>query len=637
MERPPSSRPRTGSNRPGTAKRPKTAGRNLERPPTAVLERPVSRKASISTSVDGSMYDGAGPVEDDGGMVVPPTRAFSRAGPSSYANRQIASRMGTAMGGRPVTGSRILVPPGTGAARPVTQQGLAGVRAVSRAGTAFGNRIIMDKTYFMSLLNTQLAALNEETSSLMSELEKFEQEQQKLLLYEQKAEEGAEELKHLIGELSDHNLLIERQNVNYDLADLQYEVQEEETKNAELSEIVEKLFRDRREKEDYARLLERQVEEIRLSNQDLVNSMDPGIRDEYEMIKAEAERLEFVLAERQNEVDELTKRKEELDVALANSPLKQQAMILQEQIAELDAKRNEIKSEINDEASPEVLRERMVQQIKKDNEEISFMQSMISELQNKQQQIREELAEFNNEAALMASETNEKYKELTLKEAQIDEFVSTYDARKAAITETTENLGNEVIHMLRLISLNCASESGLDTLNVRDIDEVNLESANDPEELQDLHLELQEQLVNQDMAILRMQTELESLNERDTKIHAEMETFGDISALQKEIMEKRSLLIDQKDQLENEISNMEAQIRHFQTDLKAIEDLLKANPDFQKKEILEEVKQERDELQNKVATKQAEIDYDDLKVQAMRLREQYNEVLKQNKSTGYGR
>ena len=83
------------------------------------------------------------------------------------------------------TASRAL-PPGTGLARPVTQQGLAGVRAPSRAGTAFGSRVVMDKTYFMALLNTQLNSLNEEIQSLEKEMVKFEQEQQKLLLYEQK-------------------------------------------------------------------------------------------------------------------------------------------------------------------------------------------------------------------------------------------------------------------------------------------------------------------------------------------------------------------------------------------------------------------------------------------------------------------
>ena len=44
----------------------------------------------------------------------------------------------------------------------------------------------MDKTYFMGLLNTQLADLNEEIESLEKELVKFESEQQKLLFYEQR-------------------------------------------------------------------------------------------------------------------------------------------------------------------------------------------------------------------------------------------------------------------------------------------------------------------------------------------------------------------------------------------------------------------------------------------------------------------
>uniref|UniRef100_A0A914YJ13 Uncharacterized protein n=1 Tax=Panagrolaimus superbus TaxID=310955 RepID=A0A914YJ13_9BILA len=131
----------------------------------------------------------------------------------------------------------------------------------------------MDKTYFMGLLNTQFADLNQEIESLEKELIKFESEQQKLLFYEQRAEEQAEEIKKLQGELSDYNLLIDYQNTNKDFSELQFEVQEEQTKNAEISKQVEDLFRERREKEDASKTLEAQVHEIRISNENLINSM----------------------------------------------------------------------------------------------------------------------------------------------------------------------------------------------------------------------------------------------------------------------------------------------------------------------------------------------------------------------------
>lgn len=47
-------------------------------------------------------------------------------------------------------------------------------------------RQIADKTYYVGLLNTQLASLEAEIESLGNELAKIDREQRNLLIYEQK-------------------------------------------------------------------------------------------------------------------------------------------------------------------------------------------------------------------------------------------------------------------------------------------------------------------------------------------------------------------------------------------------------------------------------------------------------------------
>lgn len=49
------------------------------------------------------------------------------------------------------------------------------------------------------------------------------------------------------------------------------------------------------------------------------------IKELYESAKIEAENLRQQVDQKQKELDQLSKKKEELDIALANSPLKQQA------------------------------------------------------------------------------------------------------------------------------------------------------------------------------------------------------------------------------------------------------------------------------------------------------------------------
>uniref|UniRef100_A0AC35FQA8 Intraflagellar transport 74 n=1 Tax=Panagrolaimus sp. PS1159 TaxID=55785 RepID=A0AC35FQA8_9BILA len=559
----------------------------------------------------------------------------SRAGPpisSSYGNRPATTaRLATAASGnRPMTASRML-PPGTGVQRPVTQQGLTGVRAQSRAGTAFGSRIIMDKTYFMGLLNTQLADLDVEIESLEKELIKFESEQQKLLFYEQRAEEQAEEIKKLQGELSDYNLLIDYQNTNKDFSELQFEVQEEQTKNAEISKQVEDLFRERREKEDASKILETQVHEIRIANENLINSMDPGIRDEYENIHDEAEHLSQMLEEKQKELETLTKRKEEIDVALANNPLKQQAMVLQEQIAELEMKKAEVAEQLNDKSSPEELRERLVEQIKKDNDEISNMQQVISEFEEKMQQSHEELQEFENEYDIMAGEKNEKYRELRQKEIQIDEFVQNFDTKKHEIEIEIEKHHLEVIRLLQLISLNCTASSGYDTVNASSVDESSLEMAANPEELQNLHVRLQEELIDLEEAKKRLIAEMESMHHRENEIVEGLHEFRDIDGLQHKIMQTRENLVSKRNEYHQRNPQLESDVRRLQSQLSEISNLMSTNQEFQKlnsqKTVLNAVLQEQEELKAKVEAKTSETNYDEIKNQAMKLRHEYNLIL----------
>lgn len=75
------------------------------------------------------------------------------------------------------------------------------------AAGGIAGRQVADKTYYMGLLNTQLGLLQKEIDSLSDELTRAEREQQNLLLYEQKAEEKANEIKELQNELSDYNLV----------------------------------------------------------------------------------------------------------------------------------------------------------------------------------------------------------------------------------------------------------------------------------------------------------------------------------------------------------------------------------------------------------------------------------------------
>jgi hypothetical protein len=88
-----------------------------------------------------------------------------------------------------------------------------------------GSRMVADKSYYIGLLNNQLNSLEAELTNLDSELQKAEKGRENLLIYEQRfctvyflfndfythsffrAEQQAQELKQLQGQLADYNLV----------------------------------------------------------------------------------------------------------------------------------------------------------------------------------------------------------------------------------------------------------------------------------------------------------------------------------------------------------------------------------------------------------------------------------------------
>ncbi|EJW72175.1 hypothetical protein WUBG_16913, partial [Wuchereria bancrofti] len=98
-------------------------------------------------------------------------------------NERVRSRLGTGQNGRLPTGTiqaAAVAPRGT-TMRPVTQQGLTGVRAATRIGSG---RFVIDKSYYMSLFRAQMNNLMNEINKLRDDLNKGERDRQNLLIYE---------------------------------------------------------------------------------------------------------------------------------------------------------------------------------------------------------------------------------------------------------------------------------------------------------------------------------------------------------------------------------------------------------------------------------------------------------------------
>uniref|UniRef100_A0A915PS44 Uncharacterized protein n=1 Tax=Setaria digitata TaxID=48799 RepID=A0A915PS44_9BILA len=206
--------------------------------------------------------------------------------------------------------------------RPITQQGLVGVRAATRVGAG---RSVVDKSYYMSLLRMQMNNLMTEIDKLRDVLNKGERDRQNLLIYEKKAEEEANIIRTLQGRLADYNKIMDLMNTNSDLNEIDDELAKLRKERNHAEESLAELANDRQMKEEAIRNLENEIEQQKAENNAIFHSLDPTICDAYEELKKENEKILEEYRMKQQQLNELNRKKEQLDDNLAKSPLKQQA------------------------------------------------------------------------------------------------------------------------------------------------------------------------------------------------------------------------------------------------------------------------------------------------------------------------
>ncbi|MCP9257471.1 hypothetical protein DINM_000825 [Dirofilaria immitis] len=520
------------------------------RPKTSAGTRATSARLR-KPSIHGSQYDVAErrPISRAVAMMsesmVPTTvsRPVSRIGSiqpsrlnSSTRNERIRSRIGGTGQGVKLITDTIQIAPCRTVTRPVTQQGLTGVRPSTRI---VAGRFVVDKSYYMSLLRAQMNNLISEIDTLRGDLNKGERDRQNLLIYERRAEEEANIIRTLQGRFLDCNKIVDLINTNSEL----YEIEDELSKLYEQRNDAEKslaeLVKDRHMKEENIRKIENEIEEQKARNNAIFHSMM-----------------------KQQVLNELNQKKEQFDEHLAKFPLKQQATVLYEQLAELEEKKLIIVDEIHAEGTPDEQREHLLQIVIRTTDEINVIQKQLDDVNEQIEQLMEESHEFDIEMENAAGEKNEKYRELKLKEMQIDEFLNSYDNLMAEEELRINEISTEIIHILTLISTNitnlCLSSQNTNL----DLTELRINENVSASTLKELYVYLQKELVEMDKLEEYLKTDNNQIGERIKEIDEKMKMFGSINDLKSHMEQKHQELENRRKILEEELPKLTVFIRN---------------------------------------------------------------------------
>uniref|UniRef100_A0A8V0XLE1 Intraflagellar transport 74 n=1 Tax=Gallus gallus TaxID=9031 RepID=A0A8V0XLE1_CHICK len=497
------------------------------------------------------------------GHRTPIGRPPSRARPSSAARAPSAARIGTGMppstsrpGSRAgsSTASGILSPHIKVADRPVTQQGLSGMKT----GMKGPQRQIKDKTYYLGLLRSKTSELTSEINKLQEEIKMYKQEKAAYLSYERRAEALAGEIKEWQGQLEDYNMVVDLLNTNTDIAEVIRDYNLLKVQNDRDAQSVDKIFTERQATEKLIQAVEEDIEREKAAD-DIIKEMTEENQIKYMEMKAANEKVSQELFAQQQELDALSMKEVSLRAEIAHSPVKLKAVQLYEKLSELEERRDQMIAEDKNMESPWEERERLLKQVKEDNQEIASMERQLAEVRKKTSHFKKIIQQLDMDLEKRQGEENRKYKELKKREESMDSFLETFEEVKNQELERKAQIEANIIALLEHSSRNVNRMKQISSVTNQELkimqEDLTFKSTemqksqNTAKYLLTESQKLQMDLQKMELLEGKMTDELASLKERIEQTTAELDVYKDLPALKASGEEKKKRLQDDKEKL----------------------------------------------------------------------------------------
>ncbi|XP_031458216.1 intraflagellar transport protein 74 homolog isoform X1 [Phasianus colchicus] len=582
----------------------------------------------------------------------PTGRPPSRAGvglparPSSAARAPSAARIGTGMppstsrpGSRAgsSTASGILSPHIKVADRPVTQQGLSGMKT----GTKGPQRQIMDKTYYLGLLRSKASELASEINKLQEKIKMYKQEKSAYLSYERRAEALAGEIKEWQGQLEDYNMVVDLLNTNTDITQVIREYNLLKVQNDRDAQSVDKIFTERQATEKLIQAVEEDIEHEKVAADDIIKDMTEENQIKYMEMKAANEKVSQELFAQQQELAALSIKEVSLRHEIAHSQVKLEAVQLYEKLSELEERQNQMIAEDKNMESPQEERARLLKQVKEDNQEIASMERQVTEVRKKTNHFKKVIQQLNMHLEKHQDEENWKHKELKKREESMDNFLETFEEVKNQELERKTQIEASIIALLEHSSRNVNHMKQISSVTNQELkimqEDLTFKSTemqksqNTAKYLITESQKLQMDLQKMELLEGKMTDELASLKERIEKTTVDLEVYKDLPALNASGEEKKKRLQEEKKKLTKLSHCFKKIMETLNAEYETLKRELQENETYSQLMNLERKWQHLEQnnfmMKEFIATKSQESNYQPVRKNVRKLVTEYNKAL----------
>uniref|UniRef100_A0A8C1DG13 Intraflagellar transport 74 n=1 Tax=Cyprinus carpio carpio TaxID=630221 RepID=A0A8C1DG13_CYPCA len=545
--------------------------------------------------------------------------------PTALRPPQTAVRVSTAMipgSARPGSRAGPVASPGVLSAqikvadRPVTQQGLSGMKT----GMKGPQRQILDKSYYLGLLRSKINELTMESSKLQKDIDTFNQENSVYLSYEKRAEVLAGEIKDLQGHLADYNMLVDKLNTNTEMDEVVNDIIMLKAQNDREAQSMDVIFTERREKEDMIRAVEDDIVQEKQAAQNIIQKMS---------------------ADKQAKYTEMKATNEELLQDLVHSQAKQEAVVLHEKLLELENRKDAMLAEDRTMGSPQEERESLFKQVKENNQEIASMERQLSEVREKISHLTEEMRQLDADMEEHQGERTQKYKELQKREEEIDSYLNTFEENKSQEQQLIRDAQSSIVALLEHSSRNLNRLQQLSAVTAQELRSMQEDLSFKETEMQKSQStakglsseseRLQQDLLKVEQLESKVSTELQTLRDQLKLMKQEIHTYRDLDALKaagedrkKRLQEDRVTLTQRKDTFKKIIHNMNEEYESLKNQLQENETHVELTNMERKWQHLE---QNNFVMKEFIASKGVESDYRPVMKNVNKQLLEYNKIL----------
>ncbi|NXN85535.1 IFT74 protein, partial [Bombycilla garrulus] len=427
--------------------------------------------------------------------------------------------------------------------RPVTQQGLSGIKTAMKGP----QRQIMDKTYYLGMLRSKTNELTSEINKLQEEVEMYKQEKSVYLSYEKRAETLAGEIKDFQGQLADYNMVVDILNTSTDIAEVIRDYNLLKVQNDRDAQSINKIFTERQAAlvECYCCVVRESVTLQKLIV--YVHLIFPSsINLPLIFIKNSCFK-ELVV--QQQELDALNVKEESLRAEIAHSGVKQEAVVLYEKLHEVKERRDRMIAEDKNMESPQEERERLLKQarreniVKDDSQKIASMERQLAEVKEKTDYFKKVIQRLDMDMENHRGEENWKYKELKKKEESMDNFLETFEDVRNQELEGKAQIEANIVALLEHSSRNLNHMKQISSVTNQELKIMQEDLTFKSNEMQKSQSTAKNLITGENLHYLHCSSELYTdLKQKIEQTKAELEIYNNLPALKASGEEKKKVI-----------------------------------------------------------------------------------------------